>query len=381
MQDHDIEMTKVKLEKTFNEIGEKLEQGRDDIFQIADVCQQTMQSIRSRLEEIVVRTAVVIQKVDAWEKKEKLARERLLVVSANFKQFTEADIKACYEAAQQCQLELLELRQEEHQLRIQRDDLLRQLRHTEVIAGKADNFLQSSSMALKVLQGNVSQFSGLAEIARQKEQIGVWLLESMELERRKIARELHDGPAQTLASILIRLDILGYLSREDMVKADEITRDIRQMGQECLNDVRRLMFDLKPNFLKKNDLIDTLAVYFEHYETRYDFHVDFSYQGQPQKLSLSLEVAAFRMIQEAVTNTRKHAGVRQAEVKLTFFAQCLVIAVMDRGKGFPVEAYERDKSESYGIIGMRERAELLGGDIKITSPAGRGTTVMIKVPL
>jgi two-component system sensor histidine kinase DegS len=377
----DMELTQRQLDKTFHEIADNLEQGRDDIFQIAETCHQTLYSLRGRLEEIAVRTALVIRKVDDCAKREKTAREKLRIVSSNFKQFDEADIKYCYEAAQQCQIELLEMRQEERALRLQRDELLRQLRHTESIAVKADDFLQSSSMALKILQGNLSQFSGLAQAARQKEQMGVWLMENMELERQKIARELHDGPAQTMASILIRLDILGYLWREDIVKVEEITRDIRAMGQECLNDIRRLMFDLKPNALKNSGLIEALTDYFEHYGSRYDFRVDFTFQGKTRKLSLSLEVAVFRMIQEAVTNVRKHAGVNRAEVTLTFTASRLTVIVSDRGKGFQVAEYEGDKSKSYGIIGMKERAELLGGHIRIDSQARQGTKVVIEIPL
>jgi two-component system sensor histidine kinase DegS len=376
----ELEQTRDRLDKVFQEISEKLEQGRDNIFQIAEVCQKNMRLIRTRLEETIVRTALVIKRVDDAEKQEKLAREKLLVVSSNFQQFTEADIKECYAAAQNCQIELAALRQEELQLRQQREDLLRQLRQTEAIAAKADDFLQSSSMAVNVLQGNLSRVADLADVAMQKEQLGMWMLENMELERRKMARELHDGPAQTMAGILIRLDLLGYLQQEDQITAEETTREIRMMGQECLNDIRRLMFDLKPNIVQNSGLLGTLTDYFIHYGKRYDFKVDFTSQGKVPQLSPPLEVAVFRMIQEAITNIRKHAEVGQAEVKLKFSGKQLLITITDHGKGFLVEQYEQ-KIESYGIISMKERAELLGGDIAISSKPGKGTKVTIRIPV
>ena len=376
-----IELSNEKLDEILNEIEEKLEQGRNDIFQIAHDCQKNIHSIRARLEEIIISTAIMIQKVDDCEKKEKLAREKLLVVSSDFTKFSENDIKFCYEAAQQCQIELLELRQMELQLRSQRDDLLHQLRYMESISLKADEFLQNSSMALHVLQGNIKRFSGLAEQAKQKEQMGLWLIESMELERRKIARELHDGPAQTLASILIRVDILSYLCKEDLVKLEEVTKGIREMGQECLDDIRRMMFDLKPSTMQNLGLIKALDKYFRGYAAKYDFSIDFSYTGTVKNLPFSLDVALFRMIQEAITNVRKHAGVKKAQVKIQFKPTRLLATIEDEGKGFQMEQYEQEKTESYGIINLKERAELLGGFIKIISEAGVGTKVMIEVPI
>jgi two-component system sensor histidine kinase DegS len=319
--------------------------------------------------------------VDKTEKLEKLARLRLVEVSSNFRSFSENDIKQAYTTAQSLQMELANLRQKELFVRKQRDEVLRQLKQFKQIALKADTFLNSTGTALQILQGNVQKISDLIEQAFRKQQIGMWIIQSQESERRRIARDLHDGPAQGIASMLIRLDLIGQLMHGENERVNQEMGSIKEMGRETLTDIRRIMFELKPTLVNDSGLIGTFKDYFNDYEAKYNFDIDFVIFGAEKKYDLTLEIALFRLVQEALTNVRKHACTNKALVKLEDTGDTLTLVIKDNGLGFDTGAAEMEAGESYGIIGMKERVELLGGEIDILSAPGAGTQVIIKVPV
>lgn len=369
-----------KLDHVLKQVMEHLETGRRDIFDIADDCHKQCDAIKTRLEESTIETARLIDMVDSVEKQDKIARFRLMEVSRNFRNYSEEDIKEAYQTAQSLQTELTGLRQQELYQRNRREELTRQLKQYKNIADKADNYLRSANLALKVLDANLTMITDTMEDAVKRQNMGLWIVESLEAERRKVSRELHDGPAQSIASMLIRLDLVNFLFDEDSARAMEELISIRDMGRESLDDIRRIMFDLKPSAVHEVGLVSTLKEYFDAYENKYDFEIEFIYFGPERKYDLALEIAIFRVVQEAVTNARKHSGVRKAIVKLEAAPTGLTVVIKDQGKGFNVEAVFESRQESYGIIGMRERAELLGGTIQIISHPGGGTQVIVEVP-
>lgn len=369
-----------KLDEVLHQVMDSLEVGRRDIFDIADDCHKQSDQIRSRLEESILETERLIKLVDLAEGLDKKARIRLMEVSQDFKRYSEKDIKAAYQSAQELQTELAGLRQQELYQRNRREELSRQLKQYLEIAKKADNYLSSASLALKVLETNINSFTDTLEDAFKKQQMAIWLVESLEAEKRKISREIHDGPAQTIASMLIRLDLIKCLFEEDSLRAMEELASIKDMGRESMDDIRRIMFDLKPSAIYEEGLITTLKEYFIAYESKYDFEIDFISFGNEPKYDLPLEIALFRLVQEAITNVRKHAEVKKAMVKLETSSSGLKIVIKDQGKGFDVDERSGSRQDSYGIIGMRERAELLGGEIKIISNPGNGTQVIIELP-
>jgi len=210
--------------------------------------------------------------------------------------------------------------------------------------------------------------------------MAVWKVESMEAQRRKIARELHDGPAQTMASMLLRLDLIEYLFNQDLDKTMEEIKNIRLMGRDSLSDIRHIMFDLKPSAINDQGMVATLKEYFDDYETKYNFSVDFVFFGKEKKHELALEIALFRLVQEAIANVRKHAGVKKAMVKMEETQSGLTLVIKDEGRGFSIDAVLNSGQESYGILGMKERAELFGGKIEIISALGVGTQVIVELP-
>ncbi|MDD3364546.1 MAG: sensor histidine kinase [Syntrophomonas sp.] len=377
---HNDEIQQGKLDAVLRQVLDTLEGGRRDIYDIAEDCHKQCEALRIRLEEAVIETAGLIKQVDKCERLEKMARVRLMEVSRNFRAFSETYIKEAYQTAQALQNELIGLRQQEVYLRKKRDELTLQLKKFEGITNKAEGCLQSTNLALKVLEVNVARVSDTLEDVQRKQQMATWNVESLEAQRRKIARELHDGPAQTMASMLLRLDLVEYLFEQDPELTKEELLNIRGMGRESLSDIRRIMFDLKPSALRELGLVATLAEYFDDYESKYNFTTEFIFFGKERRYELAVEIALFRLVQEAIANVRKHAGVANAMVKMEETPTGLTLVIRDEGRGFDVDEAINSGKDSYGILGMKERAELFGGRMKIISNPGVGTQVIVELP-
>ncbi|HZK43208.1 MAG TPA: sensor histidine kinase [Syntrophomonadaceae bacterium] len=369
-----------QLNHVLEEIVESLEQGREDIFEISEECRKQKSHFQLELLEAQLQTEKIIKEVDNLEKLEKQARLRLMSVNRQFRSYTEKEIKTAYDTARQLQIKLIESRNEEAYLRKKRDEIGLQIKQLEKIISRAENSLQNTNAAVKILRGNLDRISGSIEEIYRKQQMEMWIIEMQESERRKIARELHDGPAQNLASIIIRLDLINHLWDEGQDRISSELNTVKSMGQESLLDIRNLMFDLKPTLLDDESFATALRGYFDDYEAKYDFHIEFNVFGPYRKYDMSLEVAIYRLVQEALTNIRKHAGVNQATVKMEDKAGKLTLIIKDEGRGFDLDKV-KENQESYGILGMKERVKLFEGEIDIISSPGRGTQITIKVPI
>ncbi|MGI5880054.1 MAG: sensor histidine kinase [Syntrophomonadaceae bacterium] len=369
-----------RLDNTLQQVVDTLEQGRLEIFDIAQDCDQQCSLLEVELEELKLATIQVIEQVEKTERLEKQARFKLMEVSSQFNKMSEEDIKAAYDEARSIQVQLMELRQREIYLRKHRDDVAASLKNFRSVSKRASNLLMNTSLALNVLQGNVSRITDTIEDIQRKQQMELWIIESQEAERRKISREIHDGPAQSLASMIIRLDLLGRdIPGQKMSLAEQIA-DLKKIAAESLTDIRRIMFDLKPALFHDKGLSSALRDYFNDYEAKYNFDIDLIVLGEERQYDLSLEIALFRLVQEAITNVRKHAGVNKAMVKMEDTGEGLTIVVKDNGAGFDTGKIS-DQAEHYGIMGMRERVQLIGGRIEIISAPNSGTQVIIFIPL
>lgn len=202
------------------------------------------------------------------------------------------------------------------------------------------------------------------------------LVEVQEEERRRIARELHDEIGQTLTALEIKLEMASR-SREGTDKLDES----RTIVSDLMAKVRDLSLDLRPAMLDDLGLLPTLLWHFERYTSQTGVRVDFRYSGLKERIAKpEAETAAFRIIQEALTNVARHAGVEKVKVRVYCDGELLRCRVEDRGIGF-VPGRELTKVSSSGLSGMQERASLLGGRLMISSEPDAGTSVAAELPL
>jgi signal transduction histidine kinase len=202
------------------------------------------------------------------------------------------------------------------------------------------------------------------------------LVEVQENERHYIARELHDEAGQALASLKIGL---RHLERDSHDPATVIERcnALKMITDEVLEDLHRLAIDLRPAALDHLGLVAALRQQSERFSDETRLTVQFEVVGKVERLPNEMETAIYRIVQEALTNVVRHARATRVDILLERREDLLVVVVEDNGVGFDPE---RQDASRLGVLGMRERADMLGGRIIYESAPGKGATMLLEVP-
>ena len=220
----------------------------------------------------------------------------------------------------------------------------------------------------------------LEEKSRQLRSLSRRVLEAQETERRRVAHELHDELGQSLTAIKINLQ-----SRERFKDRSptELNAENLRIVEAALQHVRRLAVALRPSVLDDLGLIPALRGIAEQTAARSGFEVHFQPALPAGRLPPDVETACFRIVQEALTNITRHARAQRVDIDLFHDGDALVLGIHDDGCGFEVAAVRERASagDSIGLLGMKERATLLGGQLDIESIPGMGSTVRMRCPL
>jgi two-component system sensor histidine kinase UhpB len=203
---------------------------------------------------------------------------------------------------------------------------------------------------------------------------------AQEAERQRIARELHDETGQALTAIGMGLRGISTILREDRDKASHNLHQLEALVNRSLDELQRLIADLRPSHLDDLGLPAALRWYAAEVESRGALEVKVEVAGDEQAISTALKTALFRVAQEALTNVVKHAGARAAKVRLLYGPEAVILQVEDDGRGFDTSVLTNPEGYSWGLVGMQERASLLGGRLRIQSKPGQGTTVAVTIP-
>lgn len=203
-----------------------------------------------------------------------------------------------------------------------------------------------------------------------------------EEERRRVARDLHDGPAQAMAAALFGVDLAVAAIDRDPARAREELRHARGLLRDALADLRALMFGLRPRVLEERGLVPALEALAGN-APLWGPVVTIETRGlvAEERLPAEIELGLYRIAQEAVSNARRHAAATMVQVTLERAGGRAVLVVADDGQGFPPRRIGATADSGQGVPGMRERAETLGGALSIESTPGFGTRIAVSVPL
>src|SRR5574337_186234 len=206
------------------------------------------------------------------------------------------------------------------------------------------------------------------------------LITAHEDERRRIARELHDEAGQALTALIVNLEMA---ERSSTVPADQqqLSR-LRAIAEDTLGELRKMIYDLRPTILDDLGLTAAIRWYVKETVEPQGLHVDLSISGLEQRMAPHIETAVFRILQEACTNILKHAGASRARIEVAVADGRIHLTVMDNGRGFdPAAVPQSREGRGMGLLGMQERAELLGGMWKVSSQPAEGTQVEAFIPV
>ncbi len=202
-------------------------------------------------------------------------------------------------------------------------------------------------------------------------------------ERTRIACEIHDGLVQTLVGVNFKMERCGDLVQEEPDKCLTLLSEAKHYLKHGIQEARQVVFNLRPGQYEQLDLLSALTNYLDSYKKQHRVQVAFTHTGSDARLLPKTKVFVFRMIQEALQNSSKHAGASKVLVQLSIQPHHLSAVIQDNGNGFDVKAVFQnpDKWDHFGLRGMKERAKLLNGEVSWESRKDEGTTVTVSIPL
>jgi PAS domain S-box-containing protein len=237
--------------------------------------------------------------------------------------------------------------------------------------------VRDASGKLVRIAGFAEDITEVAEANEKLQFLSRRLIEMQEDERRSLARELHDEIGQTLTAIKIGLQTAQTC--EALPAARRHMGDSVALVDQVLQQVRQIALDLRPSILDHLGLVPALRWYFDQQRRRSGLKIDFRRGTLPPGISAEIQTACYRIAQEAMTNILRHAQARQAVVELRELNGILEFSMNDDGVGFDLQ--QTGSRASLGLVGMRERALIVGGSLDVTSQPKMGTTILARLPL
>ena len=384
-----------QLRRLLTNTIDTIEDNKTQIFDIYQNTRNEVDDARDRLMELKKRVAETIERVDALAADEQKAKQRLAEVSQNFAEHTEDEIRETYEAVSIIQINLAIEREKEQAMRVERDKLEIRLRYLYNVVARAEHMALSIGSVLSYLSTQVSGVLWKIEAVQKDKFVGARIIKATEEERYRISREIHDGPAQDLANVLFTTTITERLMDKDMDEAKKTLVEMREEIRKCLTGVRQIIFDMRPMALDDLGLPQAVEQLIRLFGERGKLRGTFSLEGVHYSLPKHVEIAIFRIVQEALNNVVNHAKTNKVRVRMHYTDQALTVLIADDGVGFDasriseeqedaddaldMETQRQKRGRHFGVIGMEERAKIIGAALQILSEPGKGTKVHLRV--
>jgi signal transduction histidine kinase len=246
--------------------------------------------------------------------------------------------------------------------------------------------ISQRKLAEKSLKKSEQHYGRLLEQSRRMQEqlrsLSRQLLLAQEEERKKISRELHDVIAQTLTSINVQLATLKKEASLDARGLEQNIARTQKLVEQSVNVVHRFALELRPTVLDDLGLIPALHTFMKTFRKETGIRVSLSAFAAVEEVNGDKRTVLYRVAQEALNNVARHARASEVHVRIQKRDGVICLKIKDNGKGFePTGLSHANRSKRLGLLGMRERLEMVGGKFAITSAAGKGTTVIAQIPL
>lgn len=371
------------IKEIVNNVIEEINLGKSKIFNISDRMRDELEIKKEELKEVKTKLYKIIEEVDYLEKLDKSMRIKLVEESKYILNSTQESFKKTYEDALEIRVKYITKQSEEKELILRRDVLERSLKGHYLSIEEADSAVNQINIALGYLEGNV--LDGLKEDDENSRMINeIKILENQEIERRRIAREIHDGPAQYIANAMMRIDFCKVVVKKDLEKGIKELDDVKGNVKMALKEVRGIIYDLRPLSLEERGLIEAIKEMINVVSSENNIEINSfieEFQGEVDKI---IQIAAYRIVQEILNNIKKHSEAKRVDLRINYIKDYICIFLQDNGIGFNVKetlSNIKSKGNCYGLLGIYERVKSLGGRIEIKSSPNEGTTYKIKLPI
>lgn len=364
------------LDQIIQKTAFALEEGKKEIFDISEQSRHDFTSYEQELLSIKTKLTIMINDVDRLEIRSKMARNMIKTINDHFDEFSETDIKEAYALSQKVLLSLTSKRQEESALNERRNELERLMRNSVDVLKKSEILETKVSVALEYLTSGI--FEQIEDI-KQKKDLSIKIIEAQENEKKRISRDIHDGPAQSLANVIFKAEYASKIIDTSPVKAKREIAELQEDVRDTLKDIRKIIYDLMPMSLDDLGLVPTIKKLISNIMDNYSIDVDFHVTQSSIIDNQLTNLMVFRVIQEAFNNIVKHAKCKNVKMRLHISDIEIDVMIVDDGIGFDV-LQNIEKPLGYGLYNMKERIEIVNGTIEINSAINKGSTIKIRIP-
>ncbi len=326
---------------------------------------EELEGVQLKLKEITMLVSQSQGEVEKLASRNADITARLHQMQSHFDTVPREDILNNYEAALDAQQRLFTMRGQLEKLQSDEEHLERLAR---VIAD-----------ALHLLGGQPNieiEEEKLPSTAGFQAQI----IEAQEDERRKISRQIHDGPAQVLSNFILQTEIALRLSDTKPDKAREELENLKEAATSSFGKVRDFIFELRPMMLDDLGLLPTVRRYAEAYKEKTGLEISVVNVGTEKRLASYREVVLFRSVQICLANVREHAQATQVKITLDLGEHNVRCAIEDNGRGFDPEILEHDQYQNHALHQLKHQIEQLDGSLEIDTKPGDGTRIAISLP-
>ncbi|OQY26151.1 MAG: hypothetical protein B6I34_00310 [Anaerolineaceae bacterium 4572_32.1] len=340
------------------------------LLQLVNDARDEYEQTRKSLKELDVSIKQISGEVDRLAQRNVQIANRLRQVEVNIDTVPRSDIQEVYSVSQDAQKRLFMMRGQLEKLQSDKKnlqkhaDLLRRLIETTGELG-VDSVGDSQE---------VDSGGSQATIVR--------IIEAQENERMHLARQMHDGPAQSLTNLILQAEICERLFSTNPEQAKAELANLKEAVNATFHKTYNFIFDLRPMMLDDLGLVPTLKRYVSGFQEKNDIPTELTVMGKERRLASHTEVTIFRVTQELINNAYHHAHPSRIQVVLDMDSPMITASVEDDGAGFDVDEVmvAASQKRGIGIAALKERVEMLDGSLTFDSTVGRGTKVTLKLP-
>ncbi len=327
------------------------------------------EQVQREIKEIDVLIQQSTGEVEKLARRHAQATNHLRHIQTNLETVPREDIREAYDAVQDAQQRLFTMRGQLEKLQSDQKNM--------------ERYMKLLHRFLEVTEGPMESAGGPAGSGLDGAQaIVVRIVEAQELERRRLSRAMHDGPAQSITNFILQTEICQRLFENDADRARSELVGLKSAATDTFQQIRDFIFELRPMMLDDLGVIPTLRRYAERFREKHSIPIEVTIVGKDRRLEPHIEVTVFRIVQELLNNVRDHAQATQARITVEVEEDWVRAVVDDNGSGFNVDeaVLAARQRKTVGLNTMFERVEMLGGTLEIDSKPGQGTHVVVTIP-
>ena len=332
---------------------------------LREECRAEQDHAQKELREIILLIEQSQLETSRIQQRNASVSAQLQQIQAQFDNVSKSDLRTAYDSALDAQQRLFVMKGQIDKLQSDQARIERFLGILERVNQVFDAEEMSSSGSMK----------DQSAVGKSIEMI----IQAQEAERRRLSRQMHDGPAQALSNFILQAEIAMRLFDVDQTKAKEELASVKSTASSTFQKVRDFIFELRPMMLDDLGLVPTLTRYVETYKEQSGTEVRLITTGMEQRSESYIEVMVFRAIQELLSNIANHSQASQVIIQMDTSANGLRVSIEDNGKGFDVE--KASENSGMGLKVIRDRVQLLGGTMEVHSSVGHGTHILFQIPV